>query len=155
VESQGTEYIFHIGQVSALYKINNTDSSGRDYRICSQFPPYSRSALDKFYYIYHVSRRELIACRNLRYDGECPVCLSVCSKLMPVLCFEILHPVVQVGASPIGFSVAPGAQTSPSSWSLRRSRGGVTVTNTSSSQGARSGLLRGRVRTPTISLYYR
>jgi hypothetical protein len=35
VESQGTEYIFHIGQVSALYKINDTDSSGLDYRICS------------------------------------------------------------------------------------------------------------------------
>jgi hypothetical protein len=28
-------YILHIGQVSALYKINHTDSSGRDYRICS------------------------------------------------------------------------------------------------------------------------
>jgi hypothetical protein len=29
-EPHGTENIFHIGQMSALYKINNTDSSGRD-----------------------------------------------------------------------------------------------------------------------------
>jgi hypothetical protein len=36
-ESQGIAYIFHISQVSALYKINNTDSSGRDYRICSHW----------------------------------------------------------------------------------------------------------------------
>jgi hypothetical protein len=28
-EPHGTENIFHIGQISALYKINNTDSSGR------------------------------------------------------------------------------------------------------------------------------
>jgi hypothetical protein len=34
-EPHGTENIFHIGQISALYKINNADSSGRDYRICS------------------------------------------------------------------------------------------------------------------------
>jgi hypothetical protein len=34
-EPHGTENIFHIGQISALYKINNTDSSGQDYRICS------------------------------------------------------------------------------------------------------------------------
>jgi hypothetical protein len=34
-EPHGTENIFHVGQISALYKINNTDSSGRDYRICS------------------------------------------------------------------------------------------------------------------------
>jgi hypothetical protein len=50
-EPYGTENIFHIGQISALYKIiNNTDySSGRDYRICShwanfrliQVPPYT------------------------------------------------------------------------------------------------------------------
>jgi hypothetical protein len=46
-EPHGTENIFHIGQISALYKINNTDSSGRDYKICSranfrliQVPPY-------------------------------------------------------------------------------------------------------------------
>jgi hypothetical protein len=49
-EPHGTENIFHIGQISALYKINNTDSSGRDYTICShsanfrliQVPPYPR-----------------------------------------------------------------------------------------------------------------
>jgi hypothetical protein len=48
-EPHGTENIFHIGKISALYKINNTDSSGRDYRICShwanfrliQVPPYT------------------------------------------------------------------------------------------------------------------
>jgi hypothetical protein len=48
-EPHGTENIFHIGQIFALYKINNTDSSGRDYRICShwanfrliQVPPYT------------------------------------------------------------------------------------------------------------------
>jgi hypothetical protein len=36
-EPHGTENIFHTGQISALYKINNTDSSGRDYRICSHW----------------------------------------------------------------------------------------------------------------------
>jgi hypothetical protein len=36
-DPHGTENIFHIGQISALYKINNTDSSGRDYRICSHW----------------------------------------------------------------------------------------------------------------------
>jgi hypothetical protein len=53
-EPHGTENIFHIGQISALYKINNTDSSGRDYRICShwEFPPYSSSALYKFHCRY-------------------------------------------------------------------------------------------------------
>jgi hypothetical protein len=48
-EPHGTENIFHIGQISAFYKVNNTDSSGRDYRICShwanfrliQVPPYT------------------------------------------------------------------------------------------------------------------
>jgi hypothetical protein len=35
VESLGSEYIFHIGQVSALYKINNTDSFCRVYKICN------------------------------------------------------------------------------------------------------------------------
>jgi hypothetical protein len=34
-EPHRTENIFHIGLISALYKINNTDSSGRNYRICS------------------------------------------------------------------------------------------------------------------------
>jgi hypothetical protein len=35
-ESQETEYTFHVGQVSAKKKkVNNTDSSGRDYGICS------------------------------------------------------------------------------------------------------------------------
>jgi hypothetical protein len=32
--------MFHIGQVSALYRINNTDSSGRDYRICSHWASF-------------------------------------------------------------------------------------------------------------------
>jgi hypothetical protein len=36
-EPHGTENIFHNGQISALYKINNADSSGRDYRICSHW----------------------------------------------------------------------------------------------------------------------
>jgi hypothetical protein len=36
-EPHGTENIFHIGQISALYKINNTDSCGWDYRICSHW----------------------------------------------------------------------------------------------------------------------
>jgi hypothetical protein len=36
----GTENIFHIGQISALYKINNTDSSDRDYRICSHWASF-------------------------------------------------------------------------------------------------------------------
>jgi hypothetical protein len=48
-EPHGTVNIFHIGQISALYKINNTDPSGRNYRICShwanfrliQVPPYT------------------------------------------------------------------------------------------------------------------
>jgi hypothetical protein len=48
-ETHGTENIFHIGQISVLYKLNNTDSSGRNYRICShwanfhliQVPPYT------------------------------------------------------------------------------------------------------------------
>jgi hypothetical protein len=48
-EPHGTENIFHIGQIFALYKINKTDSSGRDYRIYShwanfrliQVPPYT------------------------------------------------------------------------------------------------------------------
>jgi hypothetical protein len=32
--------VFHIGQVSTLYKINNTGSSGRDYRICSRWASF-------------------------------------------------------------------------------------------------------------------
>jgi hypothetical protein len=48
-EPHGIENIFHIEQISALYKINNTDSSGRDYRISSHWanfrlikvPPYT------------------------------------------------------------------------------------------------------------------
>jgi hypothetical protein len=40
VESQGTKYTFHVGQVSALCKINNTDSPGWDYRICSHWASF-------------------------------------------------------------------------------------------------------------------
>jgi hypothetical protein len=40
VDSQGIEYIFHTDQVSALHKINNTDSSGRDYRIWSHWASF-------------------------------------------------------------------------------------------------------------------
>jgi hypothetical protein len=40
VESKVTEYIFHVGQIFTLYKINNADSSGRDYRICSHWASF-------------------------------------------------------------------------------------------------------------------
>jgi hypothetical protein len=36
-EPHGTENIFHIGQISALYKINNTDSNFRPIQV----PPYT------------------------------------------------------------------------------------------------------------------
>jgi hypothetical protein len=42
-EPHGTENIFHTGQISALYKINNTDSSGREFVHIEQI-----SALFKF-----------------------------------------------------------------------------------------------------------
>jgi hypothetical protein len=71
-EPHGTENIFHIGQISALYKINNTDSSGRDYRICShsanfrpiQVPPYISFTIYIYIYIY-IKRNELAQATSL------------------------------------------------------------------------------------------